>query len=346
MKTEEDLNNNWKNLRSSFRSFIKGKEKKSIHSKDQMTSIIRATRNLNNLDDLTQLLQNSKNYQKALKVIASQNFVDSEFPSNIESIIGFNQPSPDSFYYSLKWLRPKNFYTLVIKNGIKYATKETTEDYYVYKQINPEDMNQGRLGDCYLLAACGAISQYPHRLERVFISGKHYNPKGLYAIAVCINGIWEEIILDDFFPVFDTNNRPAFSCSKNNSLWMMLLEKAWAKIHSGYLNISCGFTGEALRDFTGAPTQTNFFKDQNFKIDKILNERNQTNWNLLMEGFRKKFIMCTSSKNINNGSDEVDKDLGISGNHAYSILGVYDLGPGTVLYSIISIIYTTVILLK
>ena len=38
----------------------------------------------------------------------------------------------------------------------------------------------------------------------------------------------------------------------------MILEKAWAKIHGGYLNIESGLTREALRDLTGASCETFF----------------------------------------------------------------------------------------
>lgn len=38
----------------------------------------------------------------------------------------------------------------------------------------------------------------------------------------------------------------------------MILEKAWAKIHGGYGNISAGLTREALRDLTGASAKTFF----------------------------------------------------------------------------------------
>ena len=40
----------------------------------------------------------------------------------------------------------------------------------------------------------------------------------------------------------------------------MIIEKAWAKIHGGYLNIAAGLTREALRDLTGACCKTFFTK--------------------------------------------------------------------------------------
>jgi calpain-15 len=46
----------------------------------------------------------------------------------------------------------------------------------------------------------------------------------------------------------------AFSRSTNeNEIWVMLLEKAWAKIFGSYMRIEGGQAGEALPALTGAP---------------------------------------------------------------------------------------------
>ncbi len=39
---------------------------------------------------------------------------------------------------------------------------------------------------------------------------------------------------------------------------MLILEKAWAKIHGSYAQIDGQLTREALHDLTGAPTRTFF----------------------------------------------------------------------------------------
>ena len=43
-------------------------------------------------------------------------------------------------------------------------------------------------------------------------------------------------------------------------LWVLLLEKAYAKINKCYANIEAGLTGNAIRDLTGAPYD---FKNSN-----------------------------------------------------------------------------------
>jgi calpain-15 len=44
-----------------------------------------------------------------------------------------------------------------------------------------------------------------------------------------------------------------FSTSAKNDLWVLILEKAWAKLHGSYERIMKGKTHNILRDLTGAP---------------------------------------------------------------------------------------------
>lgn len=41
----------------------------------------------------------------------------------------------------------------------------------------------------------------------------------------------------------------------NNGIWMMVLEKALAKMYRSYDAMNGGFTQNALTDLTGAPTE-------------------------------------------------------------------------------------------
>jgi calpain-15 len=60
----------------------------------------------------------------------------------------------------------------------------------------------------------------------------------MYCVRLCIDGCWKAITVDDLFPV--RNNKPVFSQSSSNEIWVMLLEKAWAKVYGGYSNIQAG----------------------------------------------------------------------------------------------------------
>ncbi len=45
-----------------------------------------------------------------------------------------------------------------------------------------------------------------------------------------------------------------FSKAHCNELWVLILEKAYAKLHGNYFMLRGGFANEALQDLTGCPT--------------------------------------------------------------------------------------------
>jgi len=56
---------------------------------------------------------------------------------------------------------------------------------------------------------------------------------------------------------------PIFSKSVGNEIWVLLLEKAYAKIYGSYDKIEAGLAGHALRDLTGAPFEYFVRNDEN-----------------------------------------------------------------------------------
>jgi len=82
------------------------------------------------------------------------------------------------------------------------------------------------------------MAERPALVERIFMN-KDYNEQGLYKLKICKNGEWIEVTVDDYFPCFP-NDGPMFSRSNGNELWVLLLEKAYAKIHGGYKTITGG----------------------------------------------------------------------------------------------------------
>ena len=81
-----------------------------------------------------------------------------------------------------------------------------------------------------------------------------YSREGIVVIRANILGIDTNVVIDDFLPFNGT--RPFYaSPSASGALWVPLLEKAWAKVNGNYEIIEGGWTHEAMRFLTGAPTQ-------------------------------------------------------------------------------------------
>lgn len=252
------------------------------------------------LDDLAELLTTSGKYKTALAQIEETGklFVDPEFNHDAQSLYGHSEDfNRRNQMNAFSWNRSDVYFG---------------DNPSVYETLSTGDIIQGQLGDCYYLAAISSIAEHPERLKRLFLT-KTNEKNGLFAVALCVNGVWEEVILDDYAPC-NSDGTLAFNTSKEKELWVVLLEKAWAKVHGGYLNIEAGLTREALRDLTGASAKTYFTKKNPDAL-----------WSKLMEAESKQFIMTAGSDNLSGGSDAYIAKIGISGSHAYSLLAVYQI---------------------
>jgi calpain-15 len=76
-----------------------------------------------------------------------------------------------------------------------------------------------------------------------------------------INGEPVTVVVDDYFPFCNHKDQWAFSRANSNELWVLLLEKAWAKIFGSYQRIESGTSGEALPALTGAPAEFLFHEE-------------------------------------------------------------------------------------
>lgn len=115
------------------------------------------------------------------------------------------------------------------------------------------------LNNDYFLSALSILSQFPPLIERLFIT-KEYNNEGIYRIQICKDGYWQIVTIDDLLPC-EPNGDPIFAGCNNNEIWVMLLEKAYAKIHGSYSLLKGGFVNEALIDLTGCPTSCYNLRD-------------------------------------------------------------------------------------
>jgi len=101
----------------------------------------------------------------------------------------------------------------------------------LFKGIDPDDINQGALGDCWMLACFASLATRPHLIENLFYP-KEYSAAGIYAVSVCTNGTWRAIIIDDSLPVGNNGSLKYGHSRSQSEFWVSLLEKAMAKVRS------------------------------------------------------------------------------------------------------------------
>lgn len=144
--------------------------------------------------------------------------------------------------------------------------------------IDPSDIKQGHLGDCYFMSSLGAIARANPELLRKMI---HPNDDGTYTVTFHQRRLPWEPGSGEFKPVSITvtaelpliNGKPAFAGADDatpagqQELWVGLVEKAYASFRGGYgIADQGGYGGNAMEAITGVssrsqPADTVAFED-------------------------------------------------------------------------------------
>ena len=137
----------------------------------------------------------------------------------------------------------------------------------------------------------------------------------VYGVYIFINGVWELVLVDDYFPyIGSTFKQFAFASSQGNELWVSILEKAWAKVNGCYAKIGCGGSPHEVFDVLTEAYSEQVSVNKN-KADEI--------WKKMVESQKKGFVMTAgTSGDVSNLDIE---EVGLSPGHAYTVLGVYEL---------------------
>lgn len=136
--------------------------------------------------------------------------------------------------------------------------------------INPNDICQGALGDCWLLAAMSCMAEHYGAIEQLFLT-RERNPRGKYQVRLFDGTLdpprWVNLTIDDHVPCDKAAHeqhdkfKPLFTQPKGDELWVLLLEKAFAKLCGSYASLEGGSTIWALRAMTGDPARWFSYKE-------------------------------------------------------------------------------------
>jgi len=160
------------------------------------------------------------------------------------------------------------------------------------------------------MSAIAIMAEWPKRVMDAFIIDTA-NEQGVYGLVLYKNGIKQVIIIDDYIAC--NCGEPAFAEAHGNELWVMLMEKAWAKMHGSYLAIRSGWISEALYTMTGAPYET---------IENVNTDGVPGLFEKLYRAEQKNYAMGCGLQAAGVDSETADESLGLVYSHAYSIMGV------------------------
>jgi len=142
----------------------------------------------------------------------------------------------------------------VKKNENENENKRAKQMYLFRRGIHPSDVVQGALGDCWLLAAIACLAEFPGAIEHCFCSSES-NERHKYYIKLfdARKGVerFKKFYIDDYIPCDPESGRPIFANPKGNELWVLLLEKAFAKFCGNYGRLDGGHTLWAFQAMTG-----------------------------------------------------------------------------------------------
>ena len=141
----------------------------------------------------------------------------------------------------------------------------------------------------------------------------------MYGIIMCKNGMRQLVVVDNYVPTKD--GTLAYSRTNGKEMWVIMLEKAWAKIHGSYERIEWGDTQTAVRDLTGAPGETYDLKDKEMTPEDI--------WDKLVEADKNRYIICCSVDSKEQKELKNCESLGLVPEHAYTMIGCVVLDDGT-----------------
>jgi hypothetical protein len=186
--------------------------------------------------------------------------------------------------------------------------------------IDPNDVDQNALGDCYFLAAVAAVARTNPEALRKLIKK---NSDGTYDVTLYVHDKWFSVnrkptVIKNVKPTFptDADGNPVYAGLADKELWVMILEKAYAIHLGGYDDLDKGGDPEdAIEVLGGIDAESFDLSDMSEKeiIEKIKAAKND------------KLPIVASSKDFDKGDKKtiaVVRGLNIIGNHAYSVIGV------------------------
>jgi hypothetical protein len=178
------------------------------------------------------------------------------------------------------------------------------------------DVIQGALGDCWFVSAMSVLGTRDDLLKKALVSDANCK-KGIYTFKFSKAGKWRYVHLDDRMPCNKSGKVMYAHSGDANETWVMLMEKAYAKLHGCYENLVSGYIDYGLRDLTGGATMKLKFGNKNVK--KMLNDGRL--WNML-KGWKQEGSLMGCSL---SGGTEHDMGMGILSGHAYGILALEEV---------------------
>ena len=153
-----------------------------------------------------------QNYNLILNqlITKKKKFYDNQFPPNENSLIkGYNYFTVNKYnmnkviertslqkkFKNIKWIRESD----------ETLNKNSNKSTIFYKnKIDTEEIKIGEFSNSNFISVLSALVYFPNIIKKLFIT-KEKNNQGIFSINLCKDGLLQEVLIDDFFPVEKKN---------------------------------------------------------------------------------------------------------------------------------------------
>ena len=314
------LKDNWK-LKSKFKLTMGIPEKSA-----QIKYIEKDEKKIKNMIDTTESkLKNIPFEFMTIDEINSElkklntKFIDINFLPCDNSVINskYDENLKNFLEYVIHWRRPEEF----IQNELN-ENNDFDMDLRVFnrdKEPDPNDIRQGLIPCSHLDSALSSLAEKYNLIKRLF-KNDIYNENGIYQIKLCVSGEWTTVVIDDYFPCIPMSS-PLVTTSQSNELWILILEKALAKVYDCYYNLTCMNLSDFFLTLTGCPSFS-------YNLENLQSEEKKDIFNKIKNFvLEKKYLVVAISKmndldsNNNNEENEDDTSLTVP-NYGYTIIDI------------------------
>eukprot|EP01102_Stenamoeba_stenopodia_P011225 TRINITY_DN3431_c0_g1_i1.p1 TRINITY_DN3431_c0_g1~~TRINITY_DN3431_c0_g1_i1.p1 ORF type:complete len:1206 (+),score=321.89 TRINITY_DN3431_c0_g1_i1:183-3800(+) len=227
---------------------------------------------------------------------AKKKWEDPAFPPTPASLFPHN---PNMSKPVTRWRRPEEF----------CANPQLFVD-----GVEEGDVCQGALGNCWFISALSILAACEGNMINTIVTAS-YPAEGVYQCRFFKDGEWRLVTIDDRIPC-GTSGKPFFaSCKDPNEIWVMIVEKAYAKLHGNYGACEAGDVNEGLVDLTGEASEHILLTNDKTATCK----KDITLWNRLVDNIKESYLMGCSI--VAKDADMEEKtSTGLLKNHAYAII--------------------------
>ena len=205
-------------------------------------------------EKVTQFWKNQKPPKKGL-------FIDQQFPPIAESLYDKKMKNEGVEKMNILQIDWRKSTELIKKKDLILFPNKKINSNEIDFQINFKD-NEGELINNFsqFLHGIYILTKIPGLIQHIFRAEKA-NPDGYYELFIYTNGQYKILIIDDYFPIIKGTTILRFSKPVKNEIWLLLMEKAFAKVHGGYGALFSCDVSMVVQTFTGFPIERLNFYD-------------------------------------------------------------------------------------